>query len=950
MYTSQLSQEIRDFLQEFDSSPLIVEQAEHQETRREIAKRVFSPDHLPELTQQELKQFVESTDAWFGIRGRERMWSELFGADGENLPGVRQTLLELFEKAEHGIEASDLNEIRSGLPWIGPAILSEMLACRFPNRFWIWNHKVETFFKSLGVDLKAELEWGSKNDKGEQYLVAGEHLSDLRRALSEEADREFDFLDTDLFVYWSVDHRAPDREGSKIREWLRTNFPQERLAARREGEAKARRILEENLGDFKAGDVGRFFEAISTDWFSGKARRDRFMPALYGIQRDHVVSTLDAFNHWCPIIWRANEDEAYEVVDRFWEASEVAGAGTSLPTALLYLKDPNRFNIWLPIMSKGLSLATGFEAGEWRTGDGYRKFNGELKELRNRFDLPPQALDVVLWNFAKEGEGGPDSGITFNGFTPDTFEFLTELKENNSTEWMKKDDDANKERYQRVLREPLRDLFESVAPTITALNPNLETEAKFGKVLASISKRFPDKEGDYHPYLWGAYYRKDRRKQEDAQLFVNVQHNMVRVGVSVAGASASESLRSFRSNLKQEHELFLALMRTIPSDIEVSVAPDHGEAHRLLTIRSEGDLAPLSDHALIDIYRRYDPGDPVLYEQEFVDEVASLFETLYPIFIFIISENPEELWQYVDEEPAGGIDGVDIYTKADLLRETYLDDGFVDEILALLNDKKQIVLYGPPGTGKTWIAQRIARLIKDQANNPNGEVTVAQFHPSFSYEEFVEGIRPKTVERGETNVLTYPVQSGLFKRFCDESRNKPQRRYVLIIDEINRGELPRIFGELLYLLEYRTNMVRLPYSGEAFSIPSNLYMIGTMNTADRSIAIVDHALRRRFHFVALRPDPGILRSYLEGSDQMDMAWVADLLELLNSQLVTDGVEWHLHIGHSHFMKPTIDMTSLQLIWRHSILPTLEEYFYRDSDRLGEYELSSMLSTLGVALD
>jgi 5-methylcytosine-specific restriction protein B len=212
-----------------------------------------------------------------------------------------------------------------------------------------------------------------------------------------------------------------------------------------------------------------------------------------------------------------------------------------------------------------------------------------------------------------------------------------------------------------------------------------------------------------------------------------------------------------------------------------------------------------------------------------------------------------------------------------------------------------------------------------------------QFHPSYAYEDFVEGLRPRTV----AGALSYPVMRGTFLRLCDAARAQPARRYALVLDELNRGELPRIFGELLYLLEYRDEAVILPYSGEAFSVPPNVYLIGTMNTADRSIALVDHALRRRFHFVALRPSAAVLRAYLAATGRPDLAWTADVLERANELLAQDGVEWHLHVGHSHFMRPDLDAARARLIWEHSVLPMLEEIFYRRPERLADYQFDAL---------
>jgi len=287
----------------------------------------------------------------------------------------------------------------------------------------------------------------------------------------------------------------------------------------------------------------------------------------------------------------------------------------------------------------------------------------------------------------------------------------------------------------------------------------------------------------------------------------------------------------------------------------------------------------------------------------------------------------------VEPDPLG-------YTLEQLMADTFLDDDFLGRVETLILDKGQIVLYGPPGTGKTYVAKCFARYFIDQTG---GEIRVVQFHPSYSYEEFIEGIRPKS----EDGQLTYPVEAGIFLHLCNEARSNPNKRYVLIVDEINRGSLPRIFGELLYLLEYRDDVekVVLPYSKTLFTIPPNLFLIGTMNTADRSIALVDHALRRRFHFIPLRPDPEILRSFLLDQGLEMVAWLADLLTELNQRLEQDQVDWHLHIGHSHWMVPhgQLDEERARLIWEHSVWPTLEEYFYKNPDRLGRYDYESPYS-------
>ena len=267
-----------------------------------------------------------------------------------------------------------------------------------------------------------------------------------------------------------------------------------------------------------------------------------------------------------------------------------------------------------------------------------------------------------------------------------------------------------------------------------------------------------------------------------------------------------------------------------------------------------------------------------------------------------------------------------------LAHRLFWDTDHLRTIQRLLQDKRQIVFYGPPGTGKTYVALELAHHFA----GANGHTDLVQFHPSYAYEDFVEGFRPAD-QNGRPG---FKLREGPLKRIADKASAIPHETHVLIIDEINRGNVARVFGELYFLLEYRDRKMSLQYSDVPFTLPKNLWFIATMNTADRSIALVDAALRRRFHFVPFFPDQppvdGLLDRWLE-REKPSLRWAADLLEHANAKLA----DRHLAIGPSHFMRKDLDEEWVDLIWNHSILPYIEEQLFGQEERLSEFNLATL---------
>jgi len=258
---------------------------------------------------------------------------------------------------------------------------------------------------------------------------------------------------------------------------------------------------------------------------------------------------------------------------------------------------------------------------------------------------------------------------------------------------------------------------------------------------------------------------------------------------------------------------------------------------------------------------------------------------------------------------------------ASLASLVHINVPWLDRLLRLIERRHQVILYGPPGTGKTFLAQALADFVTSQTA---GETKIIQFHPSYSYEDFFEGFRPSLDAAGEQ--LGFSLRPGPLRRLAEAAAANPEANYFLVIDEINRGNLAKIFGELYFLLEYRSRQVTLLYSEQPFTLPPNIFFIGTMNTADRSIAMLDAAMRRRFAFVELHPDIAPVSQVLEkwmGAQTFDDDRVA-VWSTLNERIADHDAK----IGPSFLMRDLSD-EGLEAVWEYEILPLLVEHHYAD---------------------
>lgn len=286
-----------------------------------------------------------------------------------------------------------------------------------------------------------------------------------------------------------------------------------------------------------------------------------------------------------------------------------------------------------------------------------------------------------------------------------------------------------------------------------------------------------------------------------------------------------------------------------------------------------------------------------------------------------------------EENPVSTDAAIDAYTKSDFLDEVYMTEKRYENLVAVLRNKKNIILQGAPGVGKTFAARRLAWSMMGEQDD--SRIEFVQFHQNYSYEDFMMGYKP--VEDG------FELKYGIFYRFCQKAANQPDKEFFFIIDEINRGNMSKIFGELLMLIEkdYRGTKATLAYNGLSFSVPKNLYIIGMMNTADRSLAMIDYALRRRFSFVEVEPgfDSEGFIHYQNGLNNETLNELISKVKDLNHEIALDkSLGKGFCIGHSYFCGRDICTDE----WMHSIvdydiLPMLSEYWFDDPNKLQRWE-------------
>ena len=849
-------------------------------------------------------------------------------------------LLAADSNVEHGRGATQFYKI----PGAGQALISGFLCLLHPDRYGIVNQPTKSPFDQDGLLAVSTEQRKAAHDRAKASFPNASDMSHdaLYRIFRWEVFLQeasqitgiTDFLELDL-ILWSLSVESPTEESeARLQAALEVINPKD-IETRQKAEQEARNLIEAKLGRFNEQDFRSLFEKLNTCYSRKGVVYNRFAPAFVGQNANLLISKPEESNRVINDLWQASDEDVPALLTRIWD-SDLRGGGRIFPTAILYLKNSEKYAVWTNFLENALYRVIRGLPGKYKTGFSYLQYCKGVQQLRKKGGFPPQMHDAVLSRIKTKPEPGAGSTSegAFRGFTHDAFQFMQELAENNSQQWF----DNHRIRFKESVDQPLRNLVKDVGEkVITQLDPNLETAAKSNKCLSRIRKNIYGKatENAYYEWYWAAFYRKDRKKQNDCQLYVTVVPEGFCYGLCIP-EGAADIKKQLDKRLQEYSDLGQRIFDQIKQ--EGFVFTDTNEIDPV-EVNDYQDFVALTRKKQFTVFRKLDPQQAVDQKQSLVETVGETFRTLYPLYQLATSAHPEAL----DLGSTNGEDDTDLdeITITHLTEKTLLEEEFFEKLDRLLDNKRQLVFCGPPGTSKTYVALEYAEYLAQNG----GEVRTVQFHPSYGYEDFIEGLRPVSAENGS---LSYQVEDGIFKRLCNAARSNPKQKCVLIIDEINRGNIPRIFGELLFLLERREKKVDLPYSKKSFSIPQNVILLGTMNSSDRSIALMDLALRRRFHFVKMEPRADILKTWLQENGKP--IHVHRLFERLNDNLRKVGIEADRLVGHAHFMSVDLDEDSLQLIWEGSIGPMLEEYFIADPDKLNEFQFDNLLSIVEEQLN
>jgi len=849
--------------------------ADQAKKTEEIKVNLLNKEYLSEASDEQfirkILQYTKMLEGPASIRiGKPRVTNAL-----EN---IKRNLFHLIDSPDDPFEkAAKILEGDYRIPVFAKAFWTPIFQAQYPEILPNWNNKTENFLKKVGVDIKT-----SKLSLKQKYQLLSRAFQYLR---SLDASQNFHTLNH-LMHY-----------GTAINE--------------------GKQLIEKLLGASN-GDVDK--EIRYWQIAQGEGAR------LWDNLRKNSIAAVG----WAELdfdLTGKTKEELVDLVHQYYPSYTDHQLKMDIAQLwnFLSLKPGDKF-----VANKGRSLLLGI--GEVR---GTYQFRPERSEYKHTVDVDYHKISEegipipenikgkfgrTIVPLKKEEFKALENLFEANGgghFAEKTFKLLEQLH-NNPTRIFYQE---HIEEFKESLEDPFQKLFHQVA-TLLPLSITQAMETEKG-VFSRIPKNDFGKGGAWDFY-WGAFYPKGGKRISDAQLFMWINRDRLEFGFYI-GEYGIDQRNKFIRNCRENHKILFNILNETFAGSKVQYGEHDEFVGGTKRVDEERSRPVLQEwlknpeeagiHAAVFL-----PKQEVLRysTEELSNEIAHTYQTLFPLILLATLDDPmPAIGDYIGEGQ------LEIVNPEYPLHEFAINSGFeeanLNRWISAIERKGQVIIYGPPGTGKTYMAEHLA---KHLIGGSDGFSEIIQFHPAYAYEDFIQGIRPKAKGDGQ---LDYPLLPGRFLQFCDKAKGH-KGKCVLIVDEINRANLARVFGELMYLLEYRDREVPLA-GGGIFQIPDNVKIIGTMNTADRSIALVDHALRRRFAFLSLYPNYEVLKRYHENTG-FNVEPLIDVLTNLNKQIG----DRHYEVGISFFLKHDLS-EQIEDIWRMEIEPYLEEYFFDQQDKI-----------------